>query len=182
MSTTTAPRRVLFSSRWALPFLLLCLLLVLPVNCMVQWSIGFHEFHEASKPFVELGGYVSGPEMGPLGGDEGIRDVRLDGTKTNDEDLLRLRPHLESLPGLQGLLLTNTQVTDKGLAYLESLPRLRFLRLDETQVTDKGLAHLAGLRHLEELYLHKTSVTPEGVANLQRKLPNCKIEYGPYPE
>jgi hypothetical protein len=115
------------------------------------------EFRQASRPFEELGGYASGPEMGPLAGVAGITVVRLDGTTTDDGDVLRLREHLESLP------------------------KLRVLCLNDSQITDQGVSYLIGLHGLEELYLHGTSVTSMGVAHLQPDLPKCKIEYGPYP-
>lgn len=129
---------------------------IYPVCCISSWDAAAREFSQAIKPFVELGGYATGPEMGPLAGIASIEVVRLDRTKTKDDDLLRLRSHLESLPNL------------------------RVLQLDKTEITDKGLAHLVGLNGLECLFLHQTSVTPQGVADLQRRLPKCKIEYGPY--
>lgn len=112
----------------------------------------------ASKPFEELGGYASGPEMGPLAGAAGISRVRLDNANVTDADLKRLQPLLESLPNLE------------------------LLQLSESAVTDEGLRHLVELQNLRDLYLWKTAVTPEGVAELQRALPQCAIEFGPYPK
>lgn len=141
--------------RFVVLFVLLCLLLAYPVWRIATFRIAVQEFTQVSKPFLELGGYTSGPEMGQLAGIAGIEVVRLDGTKTKDDDLVRLRSQLESLPSL------------------------RIIRLDETQVTDKGIAELVGLHRLESLYLHETQVTPQGVEDLQRQLPQCKIECGP---
>ena len=45
-----------------------------------------------------------------------------------------------------------------------------------TQVTDAGLEHLRGLTELQEVGLSNTQVTDAGVAELQKTLPNCKIE------
>jgi hypothetical protein len=54
---------------------------------------------------------------------------------------------------------------------------LQSLDLQETNVTDAGLKHLRGLTQLDSLDLRKTKVTDAGVANLQRALPNCKIDH-----
>lgn len=157
MNTTEVPNRPSPIIRRIILVLLLGPVIVYPISCAARWSLGAYRFREASKPFLELGGYARGTEMGQLEGAAGIAVIRLDGTKANDDDLLRLHHHLASLP------------------------ELRVLQLDGTQVTDKGLTYLLELHSLEELYLHETSVTVKGVADLQRELPNCTIEYGPYP-
>lgn len=136
---------------------ILCLIAMIPISCALRVGCAMHEFRQASRPFEELGGYASGPEMGPLGGAAGITVVRLDGTETDDHDLERLRSHLESLPNLRALLLS------------------------ETNITNDGLRHLAGLSQLEELEVHKTAVTADGIASLKAKLPQCKVAFGPYP-
>ncbi len=53
---------------------------------------------------------------------------------------------------------------------------VKTLMLNETSITDAGLAHLSGLTNLRGLDLRGTRVTEEGVAQLQRALPNCRIE------
>ena len=45
-----------------------------------------------------------------------------------------------------------------------------------TKITDAGLVHLKGLTNLQELDLSRTRTTDAGVAELQKALPNCKIE------
>jgi Leucine-rich repeat (LRR) protein len=59
---------------------------------------------------------------------------------------------------------------------LSKLPGLQRLRLDHTQVTDAGLRHLKGLTRLELLDLDSTQVSDAGVVELQRALPDLKIE------
>jgi internalin A len=53
----------------------------------------------------------------------------------------------------------------------------RRLTVSDTKVTDSGLVHLKGLTKLLELDLRKTKVTTAGVADLQKAIPNCKIEW-----
>ncbi len=73
---------------------------------------------------------------------------------------------LESLPKLEWLILTDTEITDAGLEHLEGLAELRWLWLNETAITDSGLKHLAGLRKLEKLWLDQTQITAAGVRHL----------------
>ncbi len=84
---------------------------------------------------------------------------------------------LEDLPQLQILDLTDSQVTDAGLEHVKKLVHLERLFLDGTGVTDAGLEHLKGLTELRVLQLYATQVTDAGVANLQKALPNCKINH-----
>ena len=84
---------------------------------------------------------------------------------------------LAGLPKLDSLDLTSTQISDDCLAHLGELKRLDHLILDDTQITDAGLTHLAKLSQLEYVELIDTRVTQTGVGNLQKKLPNCRINW-----
>lgn len=95
-----------------------------------------------------------------------------DGPAISDEGLAVLG----HIPKLVHLQLGLTDIGDAGLRHLSALGELRSLVLCETLVTDAGLEHLKGLRKLESLDLSYTAVTDAGVANLQKHLPNCKIE------
>lgn len=79
-------------------------------------------------------------------------------------------------PKLKWLRLTDTAITDDGLAHLQGLTDLQNLCLRRTAVTDAGLAHLRGLTELQDLDLEKTKVTDQGVRQLQQALPNARIE------
>ncbi len=83
--------------------------------------------------------------------------------------------HIESLPQIKTLSLSDTEVTDAGLEHLKRLTRLKELDLNRTQVTDAGLERLKHLSKLQVLGLKETQVTAAGVAKLQKALPNCKI-------
>ena len=75
--------------------------------------------------------------------------------------------HLKSLPNVEKLNFSSTNVTDKELAHLAELSNLRELALNRTRVTDQGLVHLAGLKKLEILNLSEDDVTDAGLAHLK---------------
>ncbi|MEX2168313.1 MAG: hypothetical protein WD851_03310 [Pirellulales bacterium] len=75
--------------------------------------------------------------------------------------------HLKSLPNLEKLNFSSTNVTDDELTHLADLSNLRELALNRTRVTDQGLAHLAGLKNLEVLNLSEDAVTDAGLVHLK---------------
>ena len=86
--------------------------------------------------------------------------------------------HLKELTKLETLRLSlSTMITDAGLVHLKGLTNLRTLDLKTTlQITDARLVHLKELTKLRELDLEDTQATDAGIAELQKALPNCKIE------
>ena len=62
---------------------------------------------------------------------------------------------------------------------LARLPTVRHLNLKATQVSDKSIACLQQLRELRVLDLRKSAFTEEGVRTLGRRLPECRILFGP---
>jgi hypothetical protein len=85
--------------------------------------------------------------------------------------------NLNRLTELQTLELDGTSIGDAGLEHVAKLTSLVELTLAETKVTDAGLKNLTGLQGLTSLILYKTVVTDAGVEELQKLLPNCKIEH-----
>jgi len=82
------------------------------------------------------------------------------------------------LKQLQELELSSTRVTDAGLEHLEGLTQLKYLNLVGTAVTAAGFHHLKRLSGLQELHICAIAdiPSPEEEAELQRALPNCRIE------
>ena len=62
--------------------------------------------------------------------------------------------------------------------HLKGLTNLEYLYLEGCRdITDAGLVHLKGLTNLQELDLEDTQATDAGIAELQKALPNCKIDH-----
>jgi len=67
-------------------------------------------------------------------------------------------------------------VGDATLTEVAKLPILRELFVSNSRVTDAGLASLKAMKRLTSLTIpKKASVTDAGIANLQKALPNLKI-------
>lgn len=106
--------------------------------------------------------------------DVNIYDYATSGlTNVTDQDLKQL----ENFKHLQRLIISRTDFTDSHLEYLEGLKQVRWLYLYCPKVTNAGLKHLEGLRNLRILSLRSSKVTDAGVAELQKSLPNCRIEH-----
>ncbi|MGA2063212.1 MAG: hypothetical protein ABSG67_22300 [Thermoguttaceae bacterium] len=101
-----------------------------------------------------------------------LKELYLQDNNITDDGL----KYLQGLIQLQDLHLSDTQVTDDGLKHLKGLTNLIFLDLSNSYVSNAGLVHLKGLKKLETLDLSKTNVTDAGVQDLQKTLPNLKIE------
>ena len=99
--------------------------------------------------------------------------------------------HISTLKHLEVLhVFKESQITDRGLANVAKLTNLQSLHFgsdgkysailqDYMKITDEGLIHLYGLKNLESLSLNTMHVTQAGIDNLQKALPNCKIEWNP---
>ena len=83
--------------------------------------------------------------------------------------------HLSGHTWLRSLDLTGTAIGDDGLKHLAGLTRLRRLTLDSTQITDAGLVHLKRLRRLFVVKVRTTQVTDQGVRELEELLPDTRI-------
>ena len=93
-----------------------------------------------------------------------VVEVNAAASEIDDDDLI----HVAALDAsLETLDLSETKVTDRGLAYLSTLTRLEKLFLDETKVTDDGLRYLKPLVNLDVLALNGTSITGRGLASLK---------------
>lgn len=125
-------------------------------------------------------------------------DFRLSSSEAGDEQILSARvvaPNIAHLdlsrtkatdaalalvaetPKLVRLDLNNTAISDEGLKQLKGLKELRYLNLHGTAVTDAGLAHLKDLTSLNAVYLWQSKVTEQGASQLQKTLPDAKINF-----
>jgi predicted Zn finger-like uncharacterized protein len=105
----------------------------------------------------------------------GLEKLRLDDTKISGEGL----GCLKDLKNLKYLSLHGAaKITAQGLAEIGKAASLEQLCLTSTSVTDAALPHLMGLRNLKILELQSTPVTEKGASELQRALPQAKIERG----
>ena len=96
--------------------------------------------------------------------DGNVVEVKAAASEIDDDDLI----HVAALDAsLETLDLSETKVTDRGLAYLSTLIHLEKLFLDETKVTDAGLQYLKPLVNLDVLALNGTSITGRGLASLK---------------
>ena len=102
-----------------------------------------------------------------------------DGT---DTDLALLAPFTE-WGALEELNLSDSEVTDVGLAHLTGLPALKNLGLGGTQVTAAGRVHLQQIPASRRLAVSGSQTksprfTDADIANLQEALPNVRISDG----
>jgi hypothetical protein len=118
---------------------------------------------------------VTDAGMRHLKGLSQLRYLELDETLVGDHGLEDLR----GLKQLGTLWLFKSQVTDVGMEVIKGLSDLHKLSLCGARVTDAGVQQLSELKNLQQLDIKLTPVTDQGVANLQRALPNCKIDRKP---
>lgn len=99
-----------------------------------------------------------------------LQTLNLAGTFINSDGLASMR----WLPYLRQLNLRKTLVHDHGLQHLTGC-RLVELDLSQTRITDAGLAFLSTMKDLKKIYLVETNITPEGIGKLRQDLPDCQI-------
>ncbi len=74
------------------------------------------------------------------------------------------------------LIVASTGIDDSMAARLAPMENLTSLSLPRNPLTDKGLAEFKKLKRLKNLDVSVTEVTATGVADLQKALPDCKIQ------
>jgi serine/threonine protein kinase len=93
-------------------------------------------------------------------------------TKIGDAGLA----HLQGRP-LILLDLTDTAVTDTGLAVFNGITTVLTLYLTDTRVGDRGLENFKECKNLGQLYIERTRVTTGGLAALSVSHPKCSIHH-----
>ncbi|MFO0947359.1 MAG: hypothetical protein U1D30_15720 [Planctomycetota bacterium] len=71
--------------------------------------------------------------------------------------------------------LSNTKITDDGLAILREATSVKWLNLARTEVTDACVEHLVGLVELNRLVVSTTRITSAGISQLKQALPKAAI-------
>ena len=98
----------------------------------------------------------------------------------DDDDLakvMRFKDQLdESDAPLTFLDLSDTSVTDQGVAALANVESLEYCFLDRTGVSDEAIEALKALPNLKLLSTQSTGVTSERLLNLSKKRPELDIE------
>jgi hypothetical protein len=85
-------------------------------------------------------------------------------TKVNDETL----KYISDLTNLKRLILTNTNLSDKGLKHLTKLVNLNILTLyGVTKITNAGLIHLTDLTSLVYIDVSKSKISNAGIQNIK---------------
>jgi hypothetical protein len=167
-------------------FLLATVVLVVGYVGTSVW-LPYHREQQAIRMIESWGCIVKTATAGPewlrwFVGDDRMKDfkvfdrvccVELSNTEISDAGLA----HLSGLTYIQVLQLNGTAVTDAGLAHLSRLTNLRTLYLHGTAITDKSLIFLTGMRQLGVIDLRATQVTAKGVEELKITLPDCKVAY-----
>ena len=103
-----------------------------------------------------------------------IYDLNLSNTKVTDAGLAALA----KMTNLHRLHLEKTAVTDAGLAHLKGLENLEYLNLYHTGVSDQGVSELSSLKHLKNLYVWQTKVTDAGAESLKKANPTLSVDTG----
>ncbi len=86
----------------------------------------------------------------------------------------RILPYIVHLTGMQELYLSDTKVSDEGLAQLRPLKNLQRISIYHTAIGDKGLLNLALVYGLKWLTCSGTAITEEGLNLFRRLMPGCK--------
>lgn len=82
--------------------------------------------------------------------------------------------HIVHLTGLQELYLSDSTVSDQGLALLRPLRSLQRISIYHTAIGDEGLLNLALIPGLKWLTCSGTSVTEDGLELFRNTMPGCK--------
>ena len=118
----------------------------------------------AQAKIRELGGTFT--ELNRFVDDRGRYFLSLDlsGSRVTDDDLSQF----DWLPLVHALNLSDTGVSNAGLAKLRHRTDFRELQLDRTNVSDQGLGALTNMRRLARLHLRGTPVTDQGLSHLNQ--------------
>ena len=159
-------RRYQFSLRTLLVF-------VAVVSVVLACTVPYLRWWLDTAPIRRIGGevlYVHSPE-------EGQRTLRvvLDGQTFTDASLNEIKGSLERI---SELIISDTQVTDAGLAHLKGMNELLELHFGGNQFTDAGLVHLKEMTQLLVLSLGGRQFTDAGLVHLKGMTQLERLSFG----
>ena len=102
--------------------------------------------------------------------------LRLSDTKISDQGLASITP----MRHLTRLYLDHTQVTGTGLNALQGLQYLSLLSLSGTPINLSGLENLPALPALKKVFLYKTAVGGQDISGLKTRLNKVNLDTGGY--
>ncbi len=88
-----------------------------------------------------------------------------------DDTIIR---HIVHLTGLQELYLSDTRISDQGVALLRPLESLERISIYHTAIGDNGIMNLAHMRGLKWLTCSGTNATEAGFTLFRKAMPGCK--------
>ncbi|HVT30501.1 MAG TPA: hypothetical protein VHE81_21000 [Lacipirellulaceae bacterium] len=97
-----------------------------------------------------------------------------------DDDFAEMVDQINVYAGFNTLDLGGSGITDHTLNHLTKLKKFRKivqLVVSNTQVSDQGIADISTLKALTFLDIGHTNITQDGIVRLQRALPNCEIQH-----
>jgi Leucine-rich repeat (LRR) protein len=100
-----------------------------------------------------------------------LEELHLSNTPITDAGMA----HVAGLRGLKQLYLAKCDVGDEGLAHVRELVNLEALNVFGTKTTDAGIEHLMGLKHLRTLYITDLKLSSAVVDKLKQTLPQLKV-------
>jgi hypothetical protein len=97
--------------------------------------------------------------------------VKLNGLPITDDGLRALA----ASQSVSDLEISDTRITDAGLANLARMPKLKVPCADRCAITDRGLRTLAGIASLERVSLQDANLTKAAVAAVKAARPDLEV-------
>jgi Leucine-rich repeat (LRR) protein len=101
-----------------------------------------------------------------------LKDLSLQAAVITDNGIAA---SLSKLTSLQAVNLSETQVTDAGIAHLSPLEQVEALHLSNTKLTNNCIKHLSQMKALNWVDIRGTQVTLEGIEQLKSQKPELRV-------
>jgi hypothetical protein len=108
-----------------------------------------------------------------VGLEDKLRRINLSQTTISDQGLAQIA----EMKQLEQLRLASPQITDGGVAVLQGLPQLKHLHLIDVPLTDAGLVPLHSLKSLQSMYLDGTRGSEQAMTELVKALPGVHMHF-----